>query len=98
MSFSTNELNRILHQPIRTQIMSHLIAHNSADYNSIKKLFNLSDGHMTTHMRELLAYDYVRAEKLSFDNKSKTIYHITDVGRTAFTEYIKILKKIIEFE
>jgi DNA-binding MarR family transcriptional regulator len=94
---SSEELNRILHQPIRTRIVAHLIAHGKTDYNSIKKTFDLSDGHMTTHMRELLAHDYVIAEKLSIDNKSRTIYHITDSGRAAFVEYVETLKKIITF-
>ncbi len=91
------ELDRVLHQPIRTQIMAHLIAHEKSDYNTIKKIFNISDGHMTTHMRQLLAERYVTAEKSLVDNKSRTTYCITDAGRHAFTEYVKMLKKIIAF-
>lgn len=93
-----NELNKILHQPTRTQIMAYLITHESCDYNTIKKLFNLSDGHMTTHMRELLGNGYVMAEKLIVDNKSKTIYHITPEGRDAFISYVAELRKIITID
>ncbi len=93
-----SELNHILHQPIRTRIMAYLVTHDSCDYNTVKKLFDLSDGHMTTHMRELLGSTYVIAEKLSVNGKSKTIYHVTNQGRAAFEEYVEELKKIISFE
>ncbi len=92
-----SELNRILHQPIRTQIVAYLVAHEQCDYNTVKKLFDLSDGHMTTHMRELLGSGYVIAEKLTIDGKSKTIYHITSEGHVAFNEYVAELRKIIMF-
>lgn len=94
-----SELNRILHQPIRTQIMAYLVTHESCEFNMVKKLFDLSDGHMTTHMRELLGSGYVAAEKLTVEgNKSKTIYHITLEGRAAFVEYVAELRKIISLD
>ena len=93
-----SELNRILHQPIRTQVMAYLVTHDTCDFNAVKKLFNLSDGHMTTHMRELLGSGYVMAEKLTIDGKSKTIYHITPEGRAAFVEYVSELRKIISLD
>lgn len=90
------ELNRILHQPIRTHIMAYLIAHGLCTYNELKNKFNLSDGHMTTHMRELLEHNYVRMEKEFVNNKPCTTYYVTDIGRNEFAEYVKRLKKIIE--
>lgn len=92
-----NELDRILHQPIRTQIMAYLIACDSCDYTTLKNKFELSDGHMTTHMRELLEHKYVVAEKEFINNKPRTTYHITPEGRTAFGAYITTLKRIISF-
>jgi DNA-binding MarR family transcriptional regulator len=89
------ELNRILHQPIRTQIMAYLITFDSCDFINLKKRFNLSDGHMTTHMRELLSHEYVEAEKIIEDKKSRTLYRITQKGRSAFTEYVTILRQVI---
>ena len=91
-----NELNRILHQPIRTRIMAYLIAHGSCNYKQLKTQFELSDGHMTTHMRELLEHNYVEMEKTFINNKPCTTYHVTDIGRQEFAEYVQRLKKIIE--
>jgi len=89
------ELNAILHQPIRTRIMAYLVAQGAADYTQLKKEFDLSDGHMTTHMRELLAHDYVIAQKAFVRNKPKTTYHITEQGKLAFAEYVKKLRDIV---
>jgi DNA-binding MarR family transcriptional regulator len=92
----SDQLNKILHQPIRTRIMAYLLAHQKAEYTLIKKQFDLSDGHMTTHMRELLENEYVYAQKDVVDNKIKTTYFITDLGKKAFLDYIQTLKRIIE--
>lgn len=93
-----HELNRILHQPIRTRIVALLIARGSCDYNGLKKEFKLSDGHMTTHMKELIEHDYVKVEKTFVDNKSRTTYYPTQLGREEFAEYVRSLKRIIMWE
>ena len=92
------ELNRILHQPIRTKIMAYLVAHGSCDYTALKKEFDLSDGHMTTHMRELLEHQYISMKKTFVDNKPCTTYILTSAGKISFAQYIQSLKKIIMFD
>lgn len=89
------ELDRILHQPIRTRIMAYLLACGSSDYTTIKKIFTLTDGHMTTHMRELLEHKYVDMKKMFVNNKPRTTYFITPRGKEAFEQYVMALKKII---
>lgn len=89
------ELDRVLHQPIRTKIMSYLATHKHADYATLKKLFTLSDGHMTTHMKELVENKYVTVKKEFIDNKPRTTYSITPKGIDAFLNYVQTLKKII---
>ena len=89
------ELNRTFHQPVRTQIMAYLTAHGLCTYTALKQKFNLSDGHMTTHMCELLEHNYVRMEKEFINNKPCTTYYVTDFGRNEFAEYVIRLKKII---
>lgn len=91
----SHELNRVLHQPIRTRIMAYLVASGSSDYTTLKKMFDLSDGHMTTHMRELLEHEYVQTEKTFVQNKPRTTYYLTAKGRDAFLDYVAVLKTII---
>ena len=98
MNALTGELNKVLHQPIRTKVMAYLVTHESCDFSTIKKLFELNDGHMTTHMKELVESGYVRVEKMFVDNRPKTIYYITKDGKKAFENYIGVLRNIIAFD
>ena len=89
------ELDRVIHQPVRTRIMALLCGRGTCDYSTLKRTLELSDGHMTTHMRELLASGYVEMEKAFVDNKPKTTYQVTREGRKKFANYVDALKKII---
>lgn len=90
------KLDEIIHQPIRTRIIAFLINSEHNDYTTLKKELNLSDGHMTTHMRVLLGCGYVDMTKAFVDNKPKTTYRITDKGEKQFKQYLKDLKGILE--
>lgn len=89
------ELDKILHQPIRTRIMAYLATQKSADYTTLRDMFSLTDGHMTTHMKELIENDYLSVTKEFINNKPRTTYTITAKGTKAFLNYIETLKKII---
>lgn len=89
------ELDRIIHQPVRTRIMAHLINVEECDYTSLKNTLKLSDGHMSTHMKELLACNYIEMKKEFIDNKPKTTYKITKTGKKQFSEYVNTLKSLI---
>jgi len=90
------ELNQLIHQPVRTKIMTYLASVGKADYTIIKKALDLSDGHMSTHMKKLIEADYIDFKKEFIQNKPKTTYWLTGTGKSEFKAYIKILRKIIE--
>ena len=90
------KLNKILHQPIRTKIISLLASMNEADYTIIKKTLNLSDGHMSTHMKELVKNNYISFKKSFVKNKPLTTYKITKKGLEDFKVYLKNLKLMID--
>ena len=90
-----DDLDRIIHQPVRTKIMAFLVSRGSSDYTSLKKTLELSDGHMSTHMKELLENGYIEMEKAFVDNKPKTTYTITKLGKKKFSEYVDALKQLI---
>ncbi len=90
-----NELDQVIHQPIRTKIIALLLNSGECDYSTIKNTLNISDGHMSTHMKVLVTEEYVVMEKNFVDNKPKTTYKITKYGKKKFSEYIEVLKKIV---
>jgi DNA-binding HxlR family transcriptional regulator len=89
------ELDKVIHQPVRTKIMAQLINMGVCDYTTLKKTLELSDGHMSTHMRELLESGYVEMEKAFVDNKPRTTYKLTKDGKKRFAEYVDTLKQLI---
>lgn len=89
------ELDKVIHQPVRTKIMAYLSSVKECDYTTLRNSLELSDGHMSTHMKELVASQYIEMEKTFVDNKPKTTYRITNAGRKAFTNYVSVLKDII---
>lgn len=89
-------LSDILHQPIRTQIMALLLQVKELDFSSLKQTLSLTDGHMTTHMRALIANGYIIAEKRFVDKKPKTFYQVTPLGKMAFLDYLSQLREMIE--
>ncbi len=89
------ELDQIIHQPVRTKIMAYLINAGTSDYTTLKKALELSDGHMSTHMKLLIENEYVEAEKSFVDNKPKTTYKISKLGKKRFSDYVSNLKDLI---
>ncbi len=79
-----NELDQVIHQPIRTKIIALLLNSGECDYSTIKNTLNISDGHMSTHMKVLVTEEYVVMEKNFVDNKPKTTYKITKYGKKNF--------------
>ncbi len=75
--------------------MAFLCNVKESDYTSLRDGLDLSDGHMSTHMKELVSNEYVEMEKSFVDNKPKTTYRVTSKGRKAFTNYVSVLKDII---
>ncbi len=90
-----NELDQTIHQPIRTKIIALLLNSGECDYSRIKFSLDITDGHMSTHMKVLVGENYVEMEKSFVDNKPKTTYRMTKHGKKKFAEYIESLKKII---
>lgn len=75
--------------------MAYLVSVKECDYTTLKNKLALSDGHMSTHMKELLESGYIQADKAFVDNKPKTTYKITKEGKKKFAAYVAQLKNII---
>ncbi len=89
------ELDEVLHQANRTKIMTYLLSFGKTDFTTLKKALNLSDGQMTSHMRVLLAAEYVVQHKFFENNKPKTEYEVSELGKSRFNSYLEVLKQIL---
>lgn len=89
------ELDRLLHQPVRTRIAAFLAGRDEASFTEIKKALDLTDGNLEAHMKKLVAADYVQPRKLDESARSQTIFTLTENGRDAFRGYVKALEQLI---
>jgi len=92
------ELDNIIHQPVRLQIMSSLIAlepGEQVDFVYLRKILKLTDGNLGAHLAKLEAAGYVKIDKTFIARKPRTFINITGKGRDAFEDHIAALQVII---
>jgi len=88
-------LNKIFDNRIRLGIMSILIVNDSADFNTMKELLDLTDGNLASHLKALEKEEVIVVKKQFIGRKPNTSYSVTDTGRKLFQEHIDALEKLI---
>ncbi len=92
------ELDNVIHQPARLQIMASLVALGAGEqmeFVYLRELLKLTDGNLGAHLARLEEAKYVKIEKTFIARKPKTFVAATDRGRDAFSEHVKALRDII---
>ena len=88
-------LEKIFQVPARLKIMSALLARDAVDFTELIELLGLTRGNLSMHMKLLNEKKYIKIIKKFVKNRPKTIYQITEIGRSDFKTYISILEEII---
>ena len=93
------QLDNIIHQPARLQIMASLIAldqDEQVDFVYLRKILNLTDGNLGAHLTKLENTGYIKIDKIFIARKPRTFISVTGKGRDAFGGHTEALKQIIE--
>lgn len=90
-----DHLDPLLHQPLRTQIAAFLAGAGEATFSELKRKLDVSDGNLDSHLKKLIAADYVNLRKDDSANRTQTCYALTDAGRAALQNYIRALQKLL---
>lgn len=88
-------LNKIFDSRIRLGIMSVLVVNDSADFNTIKELLEVTDGNLASHLKALEKEEVIVVKKQFVGRKPNTSYSVTDQGKKLFQEHIDALEKLI---
>jgi DNA-binding MarR family transcriptional regulator len=86
-SRSPTEIDRLVHEPARLVIMATLFVVDEADFVYLAQQTGLTAGNMNSHMARLVDGGYVSVEKTFAANRPRTIYQLTEEGRTALQNY-----------
>ena len=93
------ELDMVIHQPARLQIMASLMAlphGDQVDFSYLKELLGLTDGNLGAHLLKLEEAEYILMEKSFVGKKPRTFIVISDKGRAAFRDHVTALQAILE--
>ena len=61
----------------------------------MKNLLEVTDGNLASHSNALEKSNYIEVKKEFVGKKPKTSYRVTQTGRTAFTEHLDALEKLL---
>ena len=95
MSNIIANLNKAFDSRIRLGIMSVLMVNESADFNTLKGLLELTDGNLASHIKALEGLNYIETKKQFIGRKPNTNYEITALGRKIFQEHLDALANLI---
>ncbi|WP_435525053.1 winged helix-turn-helix domain-containing protein [Chryseobacterium indoltheticum] len=90
-----SQLNKEFESRVRLGIMSVLMVNDWVDFSEMKNLLEITDGNMASHSNALEKANYIEVKKEFVGKKPKTSYRVTQLGRTAFTEHLDALEKLI---
>ena len=93
---SINGLHKAFESRVRLGIMSTLAVNDRLDFNSLKEYLDVTDGNLATHLKTLEKEKFIGVEKSFVDRKPNTKYYMTQKGKKAFDEHLKVLEKIIK--
>jgi DNA-binding MarR family transcriptional regulator len=92
------QLNEIIHQPVRLRIMAALNAlepDTRVDFGTLRELLDVTDGNLAAHLRKLEDAGYVAVEKTFVGRRPRTYIGITPAGRAAFEAHVHALQEIL---
>lgn len=90
------DIDRLIHEPARLMILSHLYVVESADFLFLVRQTGLTWGNLSSHLSKLETAGYVKIKKKFLGKKPHTLVQLTDRGRTAFRHYRESMKQVLE--
>lgn len=92
------ELNEVIHQPVRLQIMAALTSMEpgkEVNFTYLQDMLKLTSGNLGAHLRKLEESGYVTTNKTFIDRKPCTFISASEAGRKAFQEHVAALESIL---
>ena len=88
-----DSIDKLIHEPARLNIMTHLYVVESADFLFMMRQTGLTFGNLSAHMSKLEKAGYIEIIKEFVGKKPHTMLKLTNKGRRAFDDYRKKMKQ-----
>ena len=89
-------IDRLIHEPSRLNIMAHLYVVESADFVFLIRQTGMTWGNLSVHISKLEAAGYLQVKKEFLGKKPHTVVSLTKQGRKAFEAYRKGMKDVLD--
>jgi len=93
---SHGEIDRLIHEPARFQVMALLYVIESADFTFIMNQLGLTWGNLSAHIMKLEEGGYLTVEKGFKGKRPQTMLSLTQDGRRAFQTYRQTMQKMFD--
>lgn len=93
-----HDLDILLHQPLRTQLVAFLAGADEVTFSDLKRQLEISDGNLDSHLKKLIAADYVTTRKETGSGRPQSYYALTPTGLDALRSYVKALQKLLQLD
>lgn len=90
-----DELDPLLHQPLRTQLVAFLAGAGEATFGDLKRRLEVSDGNLDSHLKKLVAAKYLRVRRDDSGARAQSYFSLTVKGRAALAAYVQALQKLL---
>jgi DNA-binding MarR family transcriptional regulator len=90
-----NEIDRLIHEPARLQIVALLYVLDSADFVFISQQTGFTWGNLSAHVTKLEEGGYVAVEKGYKGKRPQTMLSLTAKGRKAFQAYRQSMQQML---
>jgi DNA-binding MarR family transcriptional regulator len=89
-------IDRVIHEPARFLILTHLYVVESADFIYIMNQTGMTWGNLSSHIKKLREAGYIEVKKEFVEEKPHTLLKMTNSGRKAFEEYRANMRSMLE--
>ena len=90
------DVDRLIHEPARFQIMTLLYVIESADFTFLMGQLGFTWGNLSAHITKLEDGGYVSVEKGYKGKRPQTMLSLTKQGRKAFQTYRQTMKQMLD--
>lgn len=92
LEFQPLEVDKLIHEPARYNIMALLYVIKKADFLFIQNQTGLTAGNLSAHLAKLEDGGYLNIEKKFIGKKPRTFLALNRKGRAAFDSYREKMK------
>jgi DNA-binding transcriptional ArsR family regulator len=91
-----NDVDRIIHEPARLQVVALLSGAKEADFLFLQRETKLTKGNLSSHLIKLEEASYIEIEKTFRGKIPLTLVRLTENGRRAFESYRKTMNGLLK--